>query len=153
VAQSIVRPGTLAWPRSTCARTSQATILREQTGYTGDEAEWRHARSLVADALPRSDRFLDVGCAGGLLMESVQTWCAERGVSIEPYGREIAPEWLALGHAGTRRLRFPVERSRPASSEHPRLGLAQSVDLSKVPYATLARLRRGVRKLPLLSRA
>jgi len=48
---------------------------RAQTGYTGDEAEWRQARSLVADALPRSGRFLDVGCAGGLLMESVQIWC------------------------------------------------------------------------------
>ncbi len=64
---------------------------RGQSGYSGDEADWRQARGMVADAIPRSGTFLDVGCASGLLMESVSEWCGERSLVVEPYGLEIAP--------------------------------------------------------------
>jgi hypothetical protein len=72
------------------------TNPRAQSGYGGDEAAWRQARSLVADAIPRSGTFLDVGCASGLLLESVRAWCLERRVLVEPYGVDIAPELAAL---------------------------------------------------------
>jgi len=72
---------------------------RAQSGYSGDEAAWRQARSLVAEAIPRSGTFLDIGCASGLLMESVSAWCLERGVDVEPYGVDIAPELAALARA------------------------------------------------------
>lgn len=72
---------------------------RAQSGYTGTEAEWEQARSLVAEAIPRSGTFLDVGCASGLLMETVSAWCAERGLVVEPYGLDVAPELAALARS------------------------------------------------------
>ena len=64
---------------------------RGQSGYSGDEARWTHARGLIADAINRDGTFLDVGCANGYLMESMQRWCAAKGVAIEPHGLDIAP--------------------------------------------------------------
>jgi trans-aconitate methyltransferase len=52
---------------------------------------------VVAEALDRPGTFLDVGCANGLLMDSVHRW---RGV--EPYGLDIAPELAELA-----RRRYP----------------------------------------------
>src|SRR5436190_8434793 len=69
---------------------------RGQSGYSGDEARWTHARGLIADAINRDGTFLDVGCANGYLMESMQRWCAAKGVAIEPYGLDIAPELADL---------------------------------------------------------
>jgi SAM-dependent methyltransferase len=59
------------------------------SGYTGSQNAWEHARSLIADGLARSGTFLDVGCANGLLMESIVVWGAERGFAVEPYGIDI----------------------------------------------------------------
>jgi len=42
-----------------------------------------------------------VGCANGLLMESVAAWCAESGLAVEPYGVDISP---ALAELARRRL-------------------------------------------------
>ncbi len=72
---------------------------RAQSGYTGTKTDWRQARELVADAIPRSGSFLDVGCANGHLMESVHTWCAERGLVVEPFGVDIASDLVALARA------------------------------------------------------
>src|SRR5256885_1786286 len=47
---------------------------RAQSGHSGDEAHWEHARSLVVDAIDRDGTFLDVGCASGHLMECVNRW-------------------------------------------------------------------------------
>ncbi|HZU77040.1 MAG TPA: class I SAM-dependent methyltransferase, partial [Dehalococcoidia bacterium] len=38
----------------------------------------------------------DVGCANGLLMESVQRWAGERGLAIESYGLDLAPGLVEL---------------------------------------------------------
>ncbi len=64
-----------------------------QSGRTGSAADWERARRPVVDAIDRDGRFLDVGCANGLLMESVAAWSPHR---IEPYGLEIAPELAEL---------------------------------------------------------
>jgi hypothetical protein len=80
---------------------------RAQSGHSGDEARWEQARRLVVEAIDRDGTFLDVGCASGLLMESVQTWAAEDGHAIEPYGLEIAAELADLARA-----RLPHWRDR-----------------------------------------
>lgn len=72
---------------------------RAQSGYSGGEVDWKLARSLVADAIHHAGTFLDVGCASGLLMESVYTWCRDRGLLVEPYGLDISPELAALARA------------------------------------------------------
>lgn len=61
------------------------------SGSSRDEAGWEYARSLIADAVGPGQTFLDVGCANGLLMESMARWGA-----VEPYGLEISPELAAL---------------------------------------------------------
>lgn len=72
---------------------------RAQSGYTGTANAWEQARSMVAEAIRRAGTFLDVGCANGLLMESVQAWCTARGLTVEPYGLDIAPELTSLARA------------------------------------------------------
>lgn len=72
---------------------------RAQSGHGGDEARWEQARRLLVDAIDRDGTFLDVGCANGLLMESVRSWAADDGLSIEPYGLDISPELAALARS------------------------------------------------------
>jgi 2-polyprenyl-3-methyl-5-hydroxy-6-metoxy-1,4-benzoquinol methylase len=61
------------------------------SGFGGSPEEWRAGREPITDAVDRDGTFLDVGCANGLLMDSVHAWCAERGIAVEPYGLDIAP--------------------------------------------------------------
>ena len=60
------------------------------SGFGGDAEEWRLARSMLCDAIDSDGTFLDVGCANGLLMESIVAWCGEQGVTVEPYGIDIS---------------------------------------------------------------
>jgi SAM-dependent methyltransferase len=69
---------------------------RAQSGSSGDEADWTYKRSLIAEAVDRSGAFLDVGCASGYLMETLDAWCRERGHAIAPHGLDIAAELAAL---------------------------------------------------------
>jgi hypothetical protein len=61
------------------------------SGFSGTRDEWRAAREPITDAIERNGTFLDLGCANGLLMESVASWCGERGLEVEPYGVDLAP--------------------------------------------------------------
>jgi 2-polyprenyl-3-methyl-5-hydroxy-6-metoxy-1,4-benzoquinol methylase len=75
-------------------RTLERAYLRGQTvqegsGFGGDERQWRLARHHITDAIATDGTFLDVGCANGLLMESVAAWCAERGLTVQPYGVDL----------------------------------------------------------------
>lgn len=65
---------------------------RAQSGFRGDEARWEGARRPIVEAIHRDGAFLDVGCANGLLMESVVRWSPHR---IEPYGLDHAPALVA----------------------------------------------------------
>lgn len=69
----------------------RGATVQEGSGFGGDAAAWRARREPVVDGIHRDGTFLDVGCANGLLMESVAQWAAERGLRIEPYGIDVAP--------------------------------------------------------------
>jgi len=73
-----------------------------QAGHSGNAETWEASRGFIAEALHRSGTFLDVGCASGILMESVHRWGAERNLEIEPHGLDIVPELAQLA-----RLRLP----------------------------------------------
>lgn len=63
---------------------------RAQSGFRGDAARWERARRVVVTPMDQDGTFLDVGCANGLLMESVHAWAGERGRRIEPYGLDLS---------------------------------------------------------------
>jgi trans-aconitate methyltransferase len=72
---------------------------RSQSGHSGDEARWEEARRLIVEAIDRDGTFLDVGCASGHLMETVQAWAAQDGRAVEPYGLDISPELADLARS------------------------------------------------------
>lgn len=63
------------------------------SGHSGDAGDWEYSRGIVGEAVA-GETFLDVGCANGLLMESVHRW-----TGAEPYGLDISPELGALARA------------------------------------------------------
>jgi SAM-dependent methyltransferase len=67
-----------------------AATLQGGSGSSRDEAGWERARSLLLTAVEPGETFLDVGCANGLLMESMAAWGG-----VEPYGLELSPELAA----------------------------------------------------------
>ncbi len=74
---------------------------RQQSGFGRDEADWKRFRRAVVEPIAKSGSFLDIGCANGLLMESVVAWAAEEGHRIEPYGLDISER---LAQVAQRRL-------------------------------------------------
>ena len=73
------------------------------SGHSGTPEDWEYSRGIVAEAIPMPPgTFLDVGCANGLLMESVNRW-----TGAEPYGLELSPELAALA-----RERYPAWAER-----------------------------------------
>ncbi len=72
------------------------------SGSSRDAAGWRYARSLLVEAVAPGQSFLDVGCANGLLLESMAAWAG-----AEPYGLEISPE---LADFARRRLPHWADR-------------------------------------------
>ena len=108
---------------------SAAPTPEAQSGFEGDAGAWERARRLVADAVDRPGRFLDIGCANGHLLQYVQAWCAERGLRLEVHGLEIAPALHALAHARLPHLPPHIHLGNaatwtpPTPYEHVRTGL------------------------------
>jgi 2-polyprenyl-3-methyl-5-hydroxy-6-metoxy-1,4-benzoquinol methylase len=73
-----------------------ASTPQGQSGFGGTAEEWRLAREPIMEGIVADGTFLDVGCANGLLMESVRAWGLERGLVIEPYGLDLAPRLVEL---------------------------------------------------------
>ena len=85
---------------------------RAQSSFHGSTERWEAARRPIVEALDGNGTFLDVGCANGLLMESVAEWAP---FEIEPYGvdfsaglvqiaRKRLPQWadrIWVGNAAT----------------------------------------------------
>lgn len=72
---------------------------RAQSGFRGDARRWTALRRIVTSPMSRPGRFLDIGCANGLLMESVAAWNDEVGVATEPWGVDASPSMAALARA------------------------------------------------------
>jgi SAM-dependent methyltransferase len=91
----------IGWHEAVAAIVVPAYLAAETpeagAGHSGTAAEWEYSRGLVAEAIRSPGTFLDIGCANGLLLESVHLWAG-----AEPYGLEIAPELAALA-----RERYP----------------------------------------------
>ncbi len=77
------------------------------SGHSGTEREWDVSRGLIMQAVDRPGTFLDVGCANGLLMASVERWSHQRGLAVTPYGVEISPSL-----ADRARARYPQRHDR-----------------------------------------
>lgn len=69
------------------------------SGHSGDAHRWERARRLLTDALDVDGAFLDIGCANGLLRESIALWAAAADVHVEPHGVEISPSLADLARA------------------------------------------------------
>jgi hypothetical protein len=85
---------------------------QQGSGFGGDGVAWRQARWHITEGIAAAGTFLDVGCANGLLMESVAAWCAERDVAVEPYGVDLSPALAEL--AAGRPDRSPPHPHCPA---------------------------------------
>jgi SAM-dependent methyltransferase len=80
---------------------------REQSGFGRDERDWERFRRPIVAAIDADGSFLDIGCANGLLMESVVAWAREDGHVVEPYGLDISEKLADLA-----RRRLPQWRER-----------------------------------------
>ena len=83
------------------------TNPRQQSGFGRDERDWERFRRPIVEAIEADGSFLDVGCANGLLMESVVAWAREGGHLVEPYGLDISGRLAELA-----RRRLPHWRDR-----------------------------------------
>jgi SAM-dependent methyltransferase len=70
-----------------------------QSGRSRGARRWEETRRCIADAVARDGSFLDVGCANGLLLESLQAWLGEKGIAIEPFGVDFLPSLVDLARA------------------------------------------------------
>ena len=84
-----------------------------QSGRSGDAAGWEHARRLLLDAVPDGSDVLDVGCANGLLMESLVAWAAEDGArSSTVRRRDLRPARRPGAHPAAAVGRPHLDRQR-----------------------------------------
>jgi hypothetical protein len=83
------------------------TNPRQQSGFGRDEQDWERYRRAVVAPVEMDGVYLDIGCANGLLMESIARWTQEDGLHVEPYGLDISHDL-----AGLARKRLPRWRER-----------------------------------------
>jgi len=75
------------WHRAVAALVVPAYLGAETpeggSGHSGTPDDWDYSRCVVGTALDRDGTFLDVGCANGLLVESVSRWAAAKRLALE----------------------------------------------------------------------
>jgi 2-polyprenyl-3-methyl-5-hydroxy-6-metoxy-1,4-benzoquinol methylase len=77
----------------------------QQSGRSSGPRRWEQTRRFILEAVHRDGDFMDVGCANGLLLESLVGWAREAGRVLCPHGIDFVPELVALAQA-----RFPENR-------------------------------------------
>jgi 2-polyprenyl-3-methyl-5-hydroxy-6-metoxy-1,4-benzoquinol methylase len=77
----------------------------QQSGRSSGAARWEETRRCLVKAIHRSGDFLDVGCANGLLLETLIAWAHEEGFALRPHGIDLVSELIGLC-----RQRFPCNR-------------------------------------------
>jgi 2-polyprenyl-3-methyl-5-hydroxy-6-metoxy-1,4-benzoquinol methylase len=75
----------------------------QQSGRGSGAERWEVTRRCLMRAIHRSGDFLDVGCANGLLLESLIAWAREELLVLQPHGIDFVPELIDLA-----RRRFPA---------------------------------------------
>ena len=80
---------------------------QQQSGFGRGAPDWECFRRPVVAPLDRNGSFLDIGCANGLLMESVVAWARADGLAVEVSGLEISEKLAELA-----RQRLPHWRDR-----------------------------------------
>src|SRR5919107_1049861 len=78
------------------AKSLAGTNPPQQSGFGRDERDWERYRRVVTAPIDRDGTSLDIGCANGLLMESVAAWAAEEGFQVEPYGLDLIESLATL---------------------------------------------------------
>jgi len=81
---------------------------RQQSGVGRDAQDWERFRRPVVASIDRDGSFLDIGCANGLLMESVVAWARESGHSVEPFGLDISGKLAELARRRLSEWRDPI---------------------------------------------
>ncbi len=70
---------------------------RGQSGHSGDEFHYFHSHSMLLEAVNKNGSFIDVGCANGYLLESLDKWIKSLGYyHIDFYGLDISEELIEL---------------------------------------------------------
>jgi hypothetical protein len=119
------------------------TNPRQQSGFGRDARDWERFRRVVVAPIDRDASFLDIGCANGLLMESVVEWARENGHVVEPSGLEISDKLANLA-----RQRLPHWRDRIFVG-NPLLGSTSTVRLCpNRARVRAARASAGVSRAP-----
>ena len=72
---------------------------QKQSGFRRGAQAWERFRRPIVRPIHKSGSFLDIGCANGLLMESVATWAAQDGLDLEVFGLDISEELVALARS------------------------------------------------------
>jgi SAM-dependent methyltransferase len=67
-----------------------------QSGRGSGALRWEETRRCLVEAIHRDGDFLDVGCANGLLLESLIGWAAQAGFRLVPHGIDFVPELVEL---------------------------------------------------------
>jgi trans-aconitate methyltransferase len=65
-----------------------------ETGFGGTEAEWRHCRELILEAVDHDGKLLDLGCANGRLVHDLQVWAKDKNIKLDVYGIDFVPELI-----------------------------------------------------------
>ncbi len=68
----------------------------QQSGKGGTFEEWVRLRIPISECVTRSGSFLDIGCANGFLLECLLHWTQMKGLKLQPYGLDYAPQLVEM---------------------------------------------------------
>jgi SAM-dependent methyltransferase len=67
-----------------------------QSGRSSGASRWEETRRCLVRAIHRDGDFMDIGCANGLLLETLVSWAAVAGFAIRPHGLDFVEELVDL---------------------------------------------------------